>query len=64
MNEEQIKYMQAVNRQKWNTAPNRVVLIERLPDCYRLTTADRRVFHTDVAWGLKNHPIALCGREP
>ena len=40
MNDEQIKYMQAVNRQKWDRAPNRVVLIERLHEYYRYTMAD------------------------
>lgn len=61
MTDEQIKYMQAVNRQKWHKAPNRVVLIERLQDWYRYTTADGRVMHLDMQWGIKHHPIVICG---
>lgn len=63
MTDEQLKYMQAVNRQQWDKAGNRVVLIERLPHCYRYTTADGDVMHVDLSWGIKHHPIVLCGRE-
>jgi hypothetical protein len=62
MTEEETKYMQAVNRQKWDKAPNRVVLIERLPDRYRYTMADRSTLDLDLGWGTKQHPIALCGQ--
>ncbi len=61
MNEEQIKYMQAVNRQKWDRAPNRVVLIERLSEYYRYTMADGSTLLLDMAWGIEHHAIALCG---
>ena len=59
--DEQIKYMQAVNRQKWATAPNRVVLVERLHDRFRYTMADRSTLDLDLAWGIEHHPIVLCG---
>ena len=61
LNDEQIKYMQAVNRQKWDRAPNRVVLIERLHEYYRYTMADGSTLLPDMAWGIEHHPIALCG---
>jgi hypothetical protein len=60
--DELIKYNQAVNRQKWYASPNRVILIERLPECYRYTTAEGKVVYVDLHWGIKHHPIALCGK--
>lgn len=55
--------MQAVNRQKWDRAPNRVVLIERLPDCCRYTRADGKVMLVSLEWGIQQHPIVLCGQS-
>ena len=63
MTEDQQKYMQAFHRQQWDKLPNRVVLIERVHDCYRYTMADRSTLFLDLAWGIERHPIALCGTE-
>jgi hypothetical protein len=61
LNDEQINNMQFVNRQKWDSAPNRVVLIERLHEYYRYTMADGSTLLLDMTWGIEHHPIALCG---
>jgi hypothetical protein len=64
VNEDQIKYMQAVNRQKLDQSPHRVVLVERLSTCYRLTTASGIVTYLNSETGAEWFPLAVCGKDP
>jgi hypothetical protein len=61
MLDDQTKYWQAYHRQQWDKLPNRIVLIERLHDCYKLTTANGIVTLTTLECGAKLFPVALCG---
>ncbi len=60
MSEEELKYQRALNWQHHQRL-YRVVKVERLPDCYRLTRADGEEFTINNEWGLKQYPIAICG---
>lgn len=54
-------YWHALNLQRALKAGNVVVLIERLPDCFRYTTRDGLQVYLTAEHGLKHNPIALCG---